>query len=311
MNQNQLTYVLITPARDEEELIELTIRSVLRQTVRPKKWIIVSDGSTDRTDEIVKLYIPDNNWIELLRMPERRDRHFEGKALCFKAGWERVKDLQPDFIGNLDADISFGSDLFSFLLSRFAAHPRLGMGGPAFSEQGVIYDFRFSSLMNVSGACQLFRRECLDAIGGYTPIKGGGIDVVAGLMARMNGWQTKTFPEKMIVHHRAMGSAMHAGLKAKFRLGERDYVLGSHWLWELLRSLYQMTRPPFIAGGATVLAGYVWAMLRRLERLVSRDLVQFQRREHMERLKRLVPGKVPLRRHEVEDRARVNEKTVM
>ena len=120
MNQNQLTYVLITPARNEEELIELTIRSVLRQTVRPKKWIIVSDGSTDRTDEIVKTYIADNLWIELLRMPERRDRHFEGKALCFAAGWERVKDLKPDIIGNLDADMSFESDAFSFLLSKFA-----------------------------------------------------------------------------------------------------------------------------------------------------------------------------------------------
>ena len=311
MNQNQLTYVLITPARDEQALIELTIRSVLQQTVRPKRWIIVSDGSTDRTDETVKAYIADNNWIELLRMPERGDRHFEGKALCFEAGWQRVKDLKPDIIGNLDADVSFESDLFSFLLGKFAANPQLGIGGPPYSEQGVTYDFRFSSLEHVSGACQLFRRECLDGIGGYAPIKGGGIDVVAGLMARMKGWQTRTFPEKVIVHHRAMGTAMHAGLRAKFRLGEREYMLGGHWLWELFRSLHQMTRPPFIAGGATVLAGYVWAMLGRVERPVSRDLVQFQRREQMERLKRLFLRMVPLRRHDVEDRARVKKKTVV
>ena len=104
---------------------------------------------------------------------------------------------------------------------------------------------------------------------------------------------------------------MHAGLRAKFRLGERDYVLGRHWLWELFRSLYRMTRPPFIAGGATVLAGYVWAMLRRVERPVSRDLVQFQRREQMERLKRLFLEMVPFRRHNVEYRARVKEKTMV
>jgi len=293
MNQTQLTYALVTPARNEEKLIGLTIRSVLEQTVRPTKWIIVSDGSTDRTDGIVNAHIAANSWIELLRMPERKDRHFEGKALCFAAGWQRVKDLQPDIIGNLDADVSFESDLFAFLLSKFAANPHLGMAGPAFSERGVTYDFRFSSLQHVSGACQLFRRECLDAIGGYVPIKAGGIDVVAGLMARMRGWQTRTFPEKTIVHHRAMGTAMHAGLRAKFRLGERDYVLGRHWLWELFRSLYQMTRPPIITGGAMVLAGYVWAMLRRLESPLSRDLVQFQRREQMERLKRLFLGLVP------------------
>lgn len=311
MNQNQLTYALITPARNEEEFIELTIRSVLRQTARPMKWIIVSDGSTDRTDDIVRTYVADNNWIELLRMPERRDRHFEGKALCFAAGWERVKALKPDIIGNLDADISFESDTFSFLLSEFAANPQLGIGGPAFREQRVSYDFRFSSLTHVSGACQLFRRECLDAIGGYTPIKRGGIDVVACAMARMKGWQTRTFPGKMIVHHRAMGSAMRAGLSAKFRLGERDYVLGRHWLWELFRSLYQMTRPPLIAGGATLLAGYVWAMLRHVERPVSRDLVQFQRREHMERLKGFFFAMVPFRRPSVDDRTKVKEKTVV
>src|SRR5574342_427281 len=310
MSQNQLTYALITPARDEEKLIELTIRSVLEQRVRPGKWIIVSDGSTDRTDEIVRAHIADNNWIELLRMPDRKGRHFEGKAVCFAAGWERVKDPQPDLIGNLDADVSFDSNLFSFLLSEFAANPQLGLGGPAVSTHGATYDFRFSSLQHVSGACQLFRRECLEAIGGYAAIKGGGIDVVAGLMARMNGWQTRTFPEKTIVHHRAMGTAMQTGLWAKFRLGERDYVLGRHGLWELFRSLYQMTRPPFIAGGATVLAGYVWAMLRRVKRPVSRELVQFQRREQMERLRKFFLGMVPFRRHDGKARARVKGKPV-
>lgn len=290
MSQNQLTYVLITSARNEEAFIELTIKSMLQQTVRPRKWIIVSDGSTDRTDEIVNLCIPHHNWIELSRMPGRGGRHFESKALCFGAAWQRVRHLKPDIIGNLDADVSFDSDLLSFLLGKFAANPRLGVGGPAYREQGITYDFRFSSPEHVSGACQLFRRECLDAIGGYTPIKEGGIDVVACLMARMNGWQTRTFPERVVVHHRAMGSATHAGLRAKFRLGERDYLLGRHWLWELFRSLYQMTRPPFVAGGATVLTGFMWAMLRRVERPVSRDVVQFQRREQMQRLKTLFIG---------------------
>ena len=296
MNQNHLTYVLITAARDEEEFIELTIRSVLRQSVRPMKWIIVSDGSTDRTDEIVNTHVADNPWMELLRMPDRRDRHYEGKALCFRAGWERVKDLQSDIVGNLDADISFDGDLLGFLLSKFAANPRLGLGGPAFSEQGVTYDYRFSSLEHVSGQCQLFRRECLDAIGGYLPIKSGGIDVVAGLMARMKGWQTMTFPERTVVHHRPTGAAKDPGLKTKLKRGTLDYMLGRHWLWELFRSLYQMTRPPVIVGGASVLAGYVWAMVSGVERPVSRDVVQFQRQEQMERLKRLFLQLVPFRR---------------
>jgi predicted glycoside hydrolase/deacetylase ChbG (UPF0249 family)/GT2 family glycosyltransferase len=286
VNPNPLIYVLVTPARNEEEFIELTIKSVIAQTVRPLKWIIVSDGSTDRTDEIARKYTAEHSWIELLRMPERKERHFGGKVLCFRAACERVKDLTYDVIGNLDADISFESDLFACLLNRFAENPRLGVGGAPFSEGKGTYDFRFSSAEHVSGACQFFRRECFEAIGGYMPIKGGGIDVVAVLMARMNGWQTRTFPETVCVHHRSMGSAGYGSGTISFRLGQKDYVLGRHPLWELFRSFYQMTRRPFVLGGSTLLAGYVWAMVKRVERPVSKELVRFQRREQMARLKR-------------------------
>ena len=107
-----LTYVLITPARNEEAFIEETIKSVIKQTILPKKWVIVSDGSTDNTEEIVKIYLNSHPWIELLRMPERAERHFAGKVQAFNAGFDRVKDLEYDIIGNLDADISFDSDYF-------------------------------------------------------------------------------------------------------------------------------------------------------------------------------------------------------
>ena len=107
VKSNQLSYVLITPARNEEAYIEETIRSVISQTVLPKKWIIISDGSTDRTEEIIEKYIPQNPWIELIRMPERRDRQFAAKVHCFNAGYERIRDLPHDIIGSLDADISF------------------------------------------------------------------------------------------------------------------------------------------------------------------------------------------------------------
>jgi biofilm PGA synthesis N-glycosyltransferase PgaC len=286
MKAKQYHYVLITPARNEEEFIELTIRSLIAQTVRPLKWIIVSDGSTDRTDDIAKKYMAEHAWIELLRMPERKERHFGGKVLCFKAGCDRVKDLHYDIIGNLDADLSFESDLFAFLMEKFAANPKLGVGGAPFAEGQGTYDFRFSSVEHVSGACQLFRRECFEAIGGYTPIKGGGIDVVAVLTARMKGWETRTFPEKCLLHHRPMGTAGAGGLTARFKLGQKDYTLGRHLLWQTFRSFYQMTRRPFILGGSAVLAGYLWAMLIRVERPVSRELIQFQRREQMQRVKR-------------------------
>src|SRR5271157_3606003 len=119
-------YVLITAARDEAEFIERTIRSVVSQAVRPLKWVIVSDGSTDGTDDIVSKYAAEYPWIELVRMPERRDRHFAGKVHAFNAGYGRVTDLEYGVIGNLDGDVSFDDEeFFSSLLWKDRKSTRL------------------------------------------------------------------------------------------------------------------------------------------------------------------------------------------
>ena len=218
-------------------------------------------------------------------MPERQERHFAGKVGCFNAGLARVKHLNYDIVGSLDADISFGEDYFEFLLQKFAADPKLGVAGTPFSEGGATYDYRFSSTEHVSGACQLFRRECLEAIGGYVPAKDGGIDVIAVLTARLKGWHTQTFIERTSVHHRPMGSANDKRkLAADFKLGLRQYSLGFHPLWQLFRSIYQMTKRPYVAGGSALLLGYVWAMVCRVE-LIPAELVDFQRRDQMRRLR--------------------------
>lgn len=280
----ELSYVLITPARNEEDFLEQTIRSVIAQTARPRKWVIVSDGSTDRTDEIIEKYLPDYLWMELVRMPEHRDRNFAAKVSCFAAGLERVRQQNFDVIGNLDADISFGKDYFEFLLEKFAADPNLGVAGTPFMEGASSYDFAFTSIEHVSGACQLFRRECFERIGGYVPVKSGGIDWIAVTTARMKGWKTRTFPERMCLHHRPMGTASRGKLKAAYSLGKQDYSLGGHPLWQIFRSCYQMGRKPYLAGGLLLLAGYANAWIRRSPRPVSSELVRFHQREQMQRL---------------------------
>src|SRR6267143_1115961 len=232
-----LTYVLVTPARNEAEFIELTLKSVVAQTVRPAKWVIVSDGSTDGTDDIVEKYAADHDWIELVRMPERRERHFAGKVLAFNAGYAKMKDIHYEIIGSLDGDISFDSDYFSFLLQKLAQDTTLGLVGTPFKESNRTYDYRFASVEHVSGACQVFRRECFEAIGGYTPMKYGGIDTVAVLSARMKGWQTRTFPEKTCAHNRKMGSATRSGLALIFNTGFKDYLLGVDPIWQFLRAV--------------------------------------------------------------------------
>ena len=284
----QLSYVLVTPARNEADFIELTLQSVVAQTLKPLRWVIVSDGSTDGTDDIVKRYAREHDWIELVRMPERKERHFAAKVHAFNAGYERVRPLGFNVVGNVDADISFEPNFFAFLLQQFQENGCLGVAGTAFTEEAGQYDYRFTSIEHVSGQCQLFRRDCFEGIGGYVPAKGGGIDLVAVLTARMRGWQTRCFVEKQFVHHRQMGTAKYSGVGAKFKDGEKDYVLGGHPLWELFRCMYQMTRKPRLVGGCALFAGYAWSMVRGKQRSVSNELMAFRRREQMARLQEFV-----------------------
>jgi len=288
-----LTYVLITPARNEATFIEETIKSVVAQTVRPAKWVIVSDGSTDGTDEIVSKYATDHPWIELVRMSERRERHFAGKVHAFEAGYAKIQDISYDVIGNLDADITFDEEYAEFLLRKFGENPELGVAGTPFSEKSQQYDYRFTSIEHVSGACQLFRRACFEDIGGYKPIQMGGVDLVAVISARMKGWQTRSFPEKSCVHHRKIGTAVvRNAFVVSFKGGRGDYMLGGHPLWEACRCVYQATRRPIVVGGSLRLAGFTWAMVTRIEKPVPEELVQFRRKEQMHRLKRFVTGLV-------------------
>ena len=288
MKNGTLKYVLITPARNEEDNIEKVINSMTSQEVLPEKWVIVSDGSTDQTDDIVKKYLQDNQWMELLRMPNHADRHFAAKVNCFNSGYAKVKDLEFDIIGNLDADVTFDQEYLKYLLSKFSEDSKLGVAGTPFVENGKHYDYRFTNIEHVSGACQLFRRECFESIGGYKPIRGGGIDWVAVTTARMKGWRTRTFTEKTCLHHRKIGSGNTTSLMTWFRQGKKDYFLGNHPLWEIFRTFYQMIKKPIIIGGALLITGFTWSAITGMQKPISPELQRFIRGEQMQRLKNIV-----------------------
>ena len=289
---NLPAYVLITPARDEAAHIELTLDSMVKQTVLPVKWVIVSDGSTDGTDEIVKKYAAEYPWIELVRLLERPERHFGGKVKAFNAGYARISDLKFDIIGNLDADISFKEDHFHFLLTQFKMNPLLGVAGTAFVENGSAgYNYDIVNIEHVSGQCQIFRRECFEDIGGYVAIKGGGVDWTAVTTARMKGWKTRTFPERTFFHHRPMGTGTSTLLLSRFRFGKQDYYLGGHPLWEVFRGVYQMKNKPYIVGGLFLLSGYLWGVLSNVKRPIPDELVAFRQKEQKQRLKKILFGK--------------------
>jgi len=289
MKRSLPSYVLITPARNEAAYIELTLQSMIAQTVLPLKWVIVSDGSTDGTDDIVNKYTASHPWIELVRMPERTARNFAGKVYSFNAGYDRVKDLPYDVIANLDADVSFDPDYFDFLLGKLDGNPKLGVAGTPFREGDFQYDYRIVSLEHVSGQIQVFRRACFESIGGYRPLKTGGVDLTAVITARMKGWETRTFLEKPYQHHRKMSSVNHSPLAGAFNGGRVDYLLGCDPIWQFFRSVYRMVKyRPIIVNGALCLAGFVWAMVTRQEKSIPADVVQFRRGEERRRLGDLI-----------------------
>jgi biofilm PGA synthesis N-glycosyltransferase PgaC len=279
-------YVVITPAHNEEGFIDKTIESMIRQTLPPVKWVIVDDGSTDRTAEIVRRYLVKYPWIELVQMPPRTDRSFPGKVKAFDAGYQRVTKVQHEIIGNLDADIAFEHDHFEFLVRKFSEDAALGVVGCVFKEEGysTIRD-SFGGHEPASGQCQLFRRQCWEQIGGYKLIHGGGEDWMAATTARMLGWKTKSFREKCSIHLRPTGSAQQGVLSVAFSYGEQDYYLGGHPVWETFRMAYHATKRPYLIRGLALGLGYYCALLRRTPRPVSRELMAFHRKEQMTKLK--------------------------
>src|SRR5207249_4406098 len=264
--------------------------SVVAQTLLPERWVIVDDGSTDRTAEIVDSYEKQYPWIELIRRPRRPDRSFAGKVYAFNLGFDRVASLTFEVLGNLDADLSFEQDYLEFLMRKFSEDPKLGVAGTPFTENGGYDSTRdsFEGENHVAGGCQLFRRRCFEEIGGYISNRAGGIDWIAVTTARMKGWKTRSFPEKRFHHYRTLGTAERGAAAALFSYGEKDYYLGNSPVWELFRVCYRLTKRPFLTAGISLLSGYCWAALRRTKRPVSRELMRFHRREQMKKLKTIL-----------------------
>jgi len=296
-HSSHLPYVLITPARNEKAFIEKTIRSMICQTVLPAKWVIVDDGSTDSTASIVERYLARYEWIEMIQMPKHRDRSFAAKVSSFNAGYQRVKCLQYEVIGNLDADVSFDEDYCGFLLSKFQEDSNLGVAGTIYREEGYNSEAHsFEGHNHVAGGCQLFRRRCFEEIGTYIPNKAGGIDWIAVTTARMMGWKTQAFREKFFFHHRQSGTAERGVLTAFFLAGEKDYYLGGQPVWEFFRIAYRMTKKPYLMGGIALCTGYLWALLCRIERPVSDQLMRFHSREQMHKLEVILKSILKLKR---------------
>lgn len=288
-------YVLMTAARNEEAHIEKTIRSVIAQTILPQKWVIVSDGSVDRTDEIVNQYAATHDFIMLLRQSADQKRNYGAKARALKLAYEQFANLDYDFVGNLDADVSFAPTYYEETLGKFDANERLGVaGGMRFDLLNGQFRKIRPALNSAGGPTQFFRRTCYEKIGGYLPLRFGGLDTVAETMARMHGWEVETFPDLEVFHYRPTGTAGAGQIRAKFKAGILAYSVGYHPLFELARCVFRMFDKPPLIGSFSLLAGYCWASLKRYERQVPQDFVRYLRAEQSARLRSLFLRKGPV-----------------
>lgn len=283
-------YVLVTAAKNEENYIENTIKAVVAQTVPPLKWIIVSDGSTDSTDQIVLRNAAEHDFITLIRKPDRANGtvDFTSKVHAIMMGHDKLKEVNYDFIGILDGDVTFDSYYYQNILSRFEENPKLGVAGGIVLDQQGDRSIRRSPNRSdfVSGCVQLFRRKCFEEIGGLYPIREGGEDTIAAVNAQMKGWTVEAFEEIKVYHHKRSADA-RGRFKEAFRLGRTSYALGCHPLFEIFKSIKSITTRPYLLFAMIRFFGCFLPYLKNQKRPVTKEFVQFLRRSQRDQLKRV------------------------
>ena len=275
----------MTAAHNEEQHIEKVLQSVTSQTVLPERWVIVSDNSSDRTDEIARRYAQKHHYIRFLRIDRREGRSFGSKVLALHQGVRLLEGATYEYIGNVDGDLSLPPDYFEKLISRFQQNRRLGIaGGFVHEEQGGGFcSRRTNNPINVAHGGQLVRRECYEEIGGYAVLEYGGEDWYAQTCARMKGWEAQAFPELHIYHHRHTGEGSPR-LATLVRLGRLDYSFGSDPIFEFLKCMRRLRDKPYLVGAAIRFGTFLWMSVCSRPRPVPDEFVAFLRKEQRTRL---------------------------
>ncbi len=295
VREHQMKYIIITPMFNEERYIEKTIRSVLSQTIKPIQWIIVDDGSLDQSKNIVSKYLKDNNWIRLLdrkRVPGQT--YYSSNVFAINYGIEEAGVTDYEYLAILDADIELVENYYEQIYKKMTKFPELGIATGVYQEshKGKIKIINIDR-RSTPKALQVFRRECFEVLGGYIPFKYGGEDSRMEIAARLNGWETWSFPSIVVTHNRPLGTGNSSGiLKARINLGKTDYCLSMHPLFIHAKCVKRaFIEKPYILSGLLRLLGYYIAALNRLERQLPENEAHFVRREQMSRLFPWIKGR--------------------
>ncbi len=275
-------FVVVTPCRDEEDHLPATIRTMVEQTVRPTLWVIVDDGSTDRTPEILEEATAAHDFIRVVRRDDRgRRRVGPGVIEAFYAGLDAAGGPDAwDYLCKLDADLELPPRYFETVIAEMQKDPLLGNYSGKVQirlPDGTLVDERTGD-ENANGQAKFYRSACFREIGGFVrEVSWDGID---GHMCRMHGWIAKSAdrPEIKMIHRRLMGSSEVGIWTGRKRWGYGKYFMGSAPYFVLAVSLYRMLERPFVVGGLGILVGYLEAWVARRPRFGDRSFRAYLRR---------------------------------
>ena len=282
---NSPCYVVITPARNEGDYIGHTIASMAGQTVLPFLWIIVNDGSTDRTKEIVDAAVTEYPWIRAVHRPDRGYRQQgSGVIEAFYEGFERVPPKSWDFLVKFDADLSFPPDYFARCFAKFSDEPTLGIGGGLICQeiQGrLVCESPGDPIFHVRGATKIYRRACWEGIGGL--LRAPGWDTIDELKANLLEWRTFSFTDIPLRHHRFTGKA-DGKWKNYVKFGLANYITGYHPLFMAAKCLKRMLQRPYVVGGIGLAYGFLKGYWTGASQVDDRRLVDYVHRQQLNRL---------------------------
>jgi len=291
---NSRLYCIITPCRNEAAFARRTLDSVTGQFEPPTLWVIVDDGSTDETPEILAEYASRFPYIRVIHRPDRGDRKLGGGVIdAFYDGLDTVDLAGFEFLCKLDLDLHLPPRYFSILMDRMESEPRRGSfsGKPYFFAPGCPTEpVRFPLVAgpdlisekigdeNSVGASKFYRVACFSQIGGFVrELMWDGID---GHRSRQLGWiaASSDEPDLRFVHLRPMGSSHRSWWSGRVRHGFGQYFMGTTPVYMLASAVYRMSRPPLIVGGLAMLVGYFGSMFRRRPRYGNAEFRRFLRR---------------------------------
>jgi glycosyltransferase involved in cell wall biosynthesis len=278
-----IRYAIVTPARDEEKYIAATVEAVASQTILPEEWIVVDDGSTDRTSAILGGYAARLPWLRVVHRPNRGFRKAGGGVVdAFYEGYNALGSRDWEFIVKLDGDLTFERDYFERCFGYFRAEPKLGIGG------GGIYHLlrgkptlEVNPRFHVRGATKIYRRECWEAIGGLW--RAAGWDTIDEVKANMLGWSTRSFNELRLLHHRLTGAAS-GPIPDRAKRGVACYVSGYHPLFVAASCVRRLVQKPYIIGSLALFYGFVKAHLTKTPRVEDPQLKKYIRAQQLRRL---------------------------